>query len=439
MASAILNLPRPIAIIGMGKSGEASLQLLVEVGIPRSDLFTFDEKKVDVDFSSPTKLMAEGKPRTLLVSPGVPLSSPWIQKFLREGGHLTSELEIAFSQLKQEKVLCVTGSVGKSTTVSLLEAGIIASSESVFAGGNLGTPLAEYALDILNKKRERAIWVVLELSSFQLENFSNLKSIASAITSFTSNHLERYKSKDEYFRTKWSLVEKTLGPVVLNSHSSELKTYASRYMGKKELIWSSSAETSIPPDLLTEASLPGSHNKDNIAIAAALLNAAGLKDGYLKGLLTYRGLPHRMENLGKSSGGIQFVNDSKATTMESVLIAATSLLESSNNGTLWLLLGGRDKNLPWKELHSLQDKARLRFVFFGECRDEAQRQSKLSGQTFARLADAVHSLKSLAVAGDLILLSPGGTSLDEFKNFEDRGLQFKNYVKKTFGELRYEK
>lgn len=413
----------PIAVIGLGVSGEAALALLLSAGFSRKELATYDKKQTAADFTDESLLLREFKPSTLVVSPGVPLSSAWIQKFQNDGGMITSELELAFSLLTTEKVIAVTGSVGKSTTVSLLGMGARSFAKDSFVGGNLGTPLARYSKDLLEGAKP-AQWIILELSSYQLENFKNLRADWSAIVSLTPNHMERYTDLEAYYQSKWSLVEKTKNATFINSRGGDLKTWARGKSAPCPMVFTDRDDISLKNWRLNEARLLGGHNQDNLALATRLALAAGWPTSSVAAMKSFSGLSHRLENLG-AKNGILFINDSKATTIESVRTAVNSLLESVGSATVHLLVGGKDKNLPWEELNTLGLTKNLSFYFFGECGSLAKTKSQLSGPTYASMSDATHAAFENAQVGDLILLSPGGTSLDEFKNFEARGEAFK--------------
>ncbi|HEY8278129.1 MAG TPA: UDP-N-acetylmuramoyl-L-alanine--D-glutamate ligase, partial [Bdellovibrionota bacterium] len=430
MENPIDFLKRPVAVVGMGLSGEAACRLLRLYGLKKNDLLTFDDKLGAADFSDPEKLLKK-QPQTLVVSPGVPLSKEWIQEFLEQGGAVTSELALALHFLEREKLIGVTGSVGKSTVVSLLEAGLKKFSSESFVGGNIGRPFADYISDIKEKKRARAPWVVLELSSYQLENMGNLHCELSAITYLTGNHLDRYPSLEAYYNQKWELVKRTNKAVVLNSHGGDLKKYARGRKESAELLWTDQNDEELAKYELNEAKLLGAHNQDNLAVAAKLAREAGWPEEAILGMKEFPGLPHRMENLGIRQK-IRFVNDSKATTIESVKTAALGIYEQMDRKTqLVLLLGGRDKNLPWADLAELKRIQKLRVLFFGECAAKAKSLSGLDGEEFPKLKDAVAALHSVAKSGDIVLLSPGGTSRDEFKSFEDRGKFFAEAVRKA--------
>jgi UDP-N-acetylmuramoylalanine--D-glutamate ligase len=432
MENPIDFLRRPIAIVGMGLSGEAARRLLLRNGVKAGDLVTFDDKAGVADFHQPEELIRQRNPRTLVVSPGVPLARDWIRDFADHGGAITSELALALHFLTNERVIGVTGSVGKSTTVSLLEAGLKAFSPESFVGGNIGRPLADYAADLAERKRQPAPWVVLELSSYQLENCGHLRCELSCITYFTPNHLERYPSLEAYYEQKWLLAKFTERAVILNRHGGDLAKYAKGKRESAELLWTDQNDEELVSCHLEQAQLLGSHNQDNLALAAKIAREAGWPASAIEAMKAFRGLPHRMENLGLRQE-IRFVNDSKATTMESVKTAAFGLYEQMDRKKqLVLLLGGRDKNLPWAQLNELKKIQKLRPVFFGECREKAQQLSGLSGDSFPKLHDAVNALRKIALPGDTVLLSPGGTSLDEFKNFEERGKFFTQQVQKIF-------
>jgi UDP-N-acetylmuramoylalanine--D-glutamate ligase len=223
------------------------------------------------------------------------------------------------------------------------------------------------------------------------------------------------------------LINHTSQAVVLNSNGGDLNEWQTNHPLILAHHFADRNSTLMQNYHLEKCSLLGSHNLDNIAVAAQTLQLIQAPHSAFQKLCEFRGLPHRVENLGIHNG-IRFVNDSKATTIESVLTAVNSTHESvPPENTLWVLLGGRDKNLPWQDLQVLSQKSNVCFAYFGECAEKAKGFAKLEGQCFTKLRSAVESLKTLATKGDTILLSPGGTSLDEFKNFEDRGIQYKGF------------
>ncbi len=414
----------PIAVVGLGIAGEAALDLLLSAGVSRSEIATFDDKN-PADFNDPDHLIRSFRPKTLVVSPGVALSKLWIQSFQNAGGIITSELSLACQVLTTERIIGITGSLGKSTVASLLESGLNSFSKCGFVGGNLGLPLSVYVKKILAGDT-RADWIVLELSSYNLENCVELHCDIGAITYLTPNHLERYQSLSHYYKTKWHLSEITSGPMILNSNGGDLSFFAKGFSHPGGLVFTDQNDTEIKDLNPNESQLLGAHNRDNFALACKIALKAGWPTTSIQAMKSFAGLPHRVENLGVHNG-VLFVNDSKATTIKSVITAAGSL-RASVNGCIHLLIGGKDKSLPWSELGVLSQLSPIKFYFFGECRKTAHDVSALLGEEFLRLADAIDAAKKSAQSNDLILLSPGGTSLDEFKNFEERGSFFKSRI-----------
>lgn len=426
MREYIKNLQTPIVIVGLGKSGHAALNLLKHFNFSNDDLKTFDAKDPLADFNQPQDVLAL-KPKTLVVSPGVPLQSDWIQSLKAAGTLITSEISLAVSTLEQEKVIGITGSVGKSTTVSILGAGVLNFDPHAFVGGNLGIPFCEYALQTLQNKRARAQWVVLELSSYQLENCQNLVLQSSAITYLTANHLERYKSIEDYYFTKLSIASLTIKSCFLNANGGDNISFTEKHPNSHFKVISKD-DSALKQFSLEKALLIGDHNQDNFAIAAAIAIENNWPASSIEAMKLFKGLEHRLENLGYKKG-IRFINDSKATALDSVKIAVDAAYATlEKDGNLILFLGGKDKNLPWEELNSLKEFSNIQFIFFGQCGGLAKDKSQLQGSVFTTLKEALNEIPKILKSHDTVLLSPGGTSLDEFKSFEDRGNYFKTFV-----------
>lgn len=422
-------------IVGTGVSGQAAQALLRSLGVPETAIVTFDTKDPKAQFNDPD-LFLQQDIEALIVSPGVPLRTAWIQDAAKKGIALTSELELAFAQLTTEKVIAITGSLGKSTTTALIGHALQADDEAVFVGGNLGLPLARYASELLQGARKQAKYVVLELSSYQLELFKNLKADFSLFTFFSPNHLERYDSLEQYYETKWSLAAKTTGPILANRRGGDLQKFIDQRnpAGKKSVIWCERDDERMKKYGVTGSAMVGSHNLDNFSLALALFDQLGVTSSCLPLALQFTGLPHRLQRVG-SFNGITFINDSKATALDSVIEACHSVLsEVSETATLWLLLGGRDKNLPWQDLAELKQFKNIRVTFFGECGEKAKTKSTLPGSLFPKLATALENVKTQAVRNDVVLLSPGGTSQDEFKNFEERGQFFVRWIQDHYSK-----
>ncbi len=423
----IKNLKTPIAVIGLGKSGTSALQLLKTVGFSTKELLSFDDKNTSADISKPEDLLSK-KPQTLVVSPGVPLNLPWIQTLAQQGCFITSEISLAASVITSEKIIGVTGSVGKSTVVSLLGSALVKEDPHHFVGGNLGTPFCEYALRLLNGG-SIASWIVLELSSYQLENCHGLNLNFSAITFLSENHLERYESLNHYYAAKLSITARTKNVCIFNLSSPDCVTFSKQSKRESILV---NAKTDLSEAEINKICLIGSHNHDNFAVAIRLAKLANWSEASIKKMYFFTGLPHRLESIGIFNG-VQFVNDSKATAMDAVSVASAGCLKKlAPSARLFLMLGGKDKNLPWQQLAVLKSKSQINFIFFGDCGSLVKRILNDNGPVFINLKSAVDHCLKAAQSGDFVLLSPGGTSLDEFKNFEQRGDFFKAAVLNYF-------
>lgn len=427
MSTFVKGLGDTVGIVGMGLSGTAALNLIKQID-PGKKVLTFDAKEGAADWSNLDEMLSKNPIKSLIVSPGVPLNLPSLQRAAKSGVRITSELAIAQSCLSNEKIIAVTGSVGKSTTVALLESALKSLDPNSLAVGNIGKPLAEYTLEVLQGTRPRASWLALELSSYQLENYENLVADVSIITFFTANHLERYKSIQDYYQTKWSLVNKTRGTVFLNKESLDLVRFSKNAGLNAKIKFCSPADPEIKSLNLKDSSLLGAHNQQNLALVGHFILGLGRGSSCLTAIKNFSGLSHRLENLGQKKG-VLFVNDSKATALDSVYSAISSLYADLPSGKiLYVLIGGKDKNLPWDWLSNLSAFNSLKIIYFGECAQKAKSGTKIEGPVFSKLEDAIDLSLSLVKSGDILLLSPGGTSLDEFKSFEDRGNFFKNKV-----------
>lgn len=414
----------PVVILGIGKSGLAAQSLLLKKGIDKNLIHTFDEKNASAQFKSWNDLEAL-QVGTLILSPGVPMAHPHLQNLIKKGWTLTSEINLATEYLTDEIIIGITGSVGKSTVTTLIGEAVKAEDPNAFVGGNLGIPFCEYALQLLNTQK-KAKYVILELSSYQLENCKQLKLDYSVITFLSANHLERYSSADEYYKVKCHIGELTKNLCIINKSSPDLEKYKN-FVPQKTI---SINHLDYPKELLEKSKLLGKHNSDNVALALKITEELHLKPSSVEALLNYSGLAHRLEIVGEYNQ-VLYINDSKATAMDSVLVAASAANEKLKlNKTLHLLLGGKDKNLPWEDLNILKTNPQIKFIFFGECREIAFKKSQLPGELFPQLSMALEKVISTVQPGDIVLLSPGGTSLDEFKNFEDRGNYFKNLINK---------
>lgn len=423
-----LDSNKKVLVVGLGKSGVSALRLLREGFRHQPDrLKVLDEAPgTAADFSSGEEVL-KFDPDFVILSPGYPRAKAWVQQFLATKGDaaLISELDLANLAVRtvsgsHERLIGITGSAGKSTTAALVAGALQTAGHRVFLGGNFGVPYCNYAYEVVCKLAPRADFVVLELSSYQLETLKMGFEIG-VITAFSRNHLDRYPSLEAYYGAKALLWDRTSGGMILNPASPDLVEWFSDpfYRDDRRLWWTASRAWA-------GQKLLGKHNEQNLNLAAEVLDHLKIDPTAYESLLRFEGLPHRLENCGFRDG-ILFVNDSKATTIESVLVAVEALRVASV-GRLHLLLGGKDKDLPWENLAALKLQPALCPWFFGEAGGKAKALSGLGGEVLSNLEEFFEKRRFELKAGDVVLLSPGGSSLDQYKNFEQRGDHFKTLV-----------
>ncbi len=383
------------------------------------------------------------------LSGGIPLDLPIVQEAARRGIPLTNDTQI-FLELVQSPVIGITGSAGKTTTTTLVgrmaQAGFPPPGKA-WVGGNIGQPLIEYVDQIKTDDL-----VVLELSSFQLEQMSLSPHVA-AILNITPNHLDRHGTLAAYTAAKarildfqhagdiailghddpgaWGLAHKVKGSLVAFGLSPLPPNLRGAYVQQGSLyLRDGSGDHKIAAR--QDVQLRGEHNLLNVLAACSIVYAAGLSlEAMQAGIYGFSGVAHRLEFVG-SVHGAAWYNDSIATAPERTLAAVRSFAEP-----LVLLLGGRDKNLPWEALAEVVRERVDHVVVFGEA---AEKIAKALGEQIpgkrpytmdycGGLKEAVMAAARVAEPGDVVLLSPGGTSYDEFKDFEERGECFREWVK----------
>ncbi len=382
------------------------------------------------------------------LSGGVPLDLPIVLEAARRGIPLTNDTQLFLEQVRAP-VVGITGSAGKTTTTTLLsrmaQAGFQPSGKA-WTGGNIGQPLIEFVDQI----KEEDL-VILELSSFQLEQMSISPHVA-AILNITPNHLDRHGTLAAYTATKarilafqragdiailgcddpgaWALACEVKGRLLgfgLTSLPGDIDG-AYSHQGFLRLRAGSSDQKIMPESAVL---LRGAHNLRNALAACSIAWAAGLPiEAMQAGIQGFAGVPHRLEWVAAINGA-NWYNDSIATAPERSLAALRSFEEP-----LVLLLGGRDKNLPWETLAQAVHSQVDHVIVFGEAADKiaaalgkptpSQKPNTL--ELCNSLKEAVQAAARTAEPGDVVLLSPGGTSYDEFRDFEERGERFREWV-----------
>jgi UDP-N-acetylmuramoylalanine--D-glutamate ligase len=372
-------------------------------------------------------------------SPGVPPNSDLLVEAQKKNIPVVSEIELAYWFLKVP-VIAVTGTNGKTTTTTLLGEILRGSGKKVFVGGNIGTPLIEYA-----DTSQKDDFVVAEISSFQLQWIGKFHPFIAILLNITSDHINYHGSFAQYRRVKagifanqmktdWAIlnaVDREQDGIADATHAQIVKFSSKDVLSTGIFIKDNDIVLMLPgfneeKYPLGIINLPGLHNVENVmaAIMAARLCGCSQKD-IIAAVSAFRGLPHRIEFAGERNS-IKFYDDSKGTNVGSVLRA----LETFTRPVI-LLLGGRDKDGDFESLKPVLKKKTKKVILFGEARD---RIASLIGEDVpvlkkAGLREAIQSAYKDAQSGDVVLLSPGCASFDEFANYKERGNFFKDVVR----------
>lgn len=475
---------RKVLIFGLGKSGVGAANLLSEAGVE----VTVTDKKSAGELSeyvkrlSPSvKLSLGGYPHSMngtdlvVVSPGVPLAIEPIVKAREKGVKTIGELELAYQIVRSQKsearsqipFLAVTGTNGKSTTTTLIDLMLRKGGLKTLLGGNIGNALTGEILKIARSQKSevrsketslddtahytlRADFVVAEVSSFQLESIDEFKPFGAAIINITPDHLDRYRSMSEYIDAKCRIFENQVyddflilnadDPGVMKVESEKLKVKSVRprtfYFSRNRKVEGAYYRDGVIcfniPGVASTFNLhpstfkiKGVHNLENAMASAAMALLAGCPaDAVAEALRDFPGLEHRMEFV-REVDGIGYINDSKGTNVGAVMKSIEGFSEP-----IILIAGGRDKAGDFTQLRPLIKERIKALVLVGEASEKMKGiLGDLTKTILARdLREAVDRARETADSGDIVLLSPACASFDMFRDFEDRGEQFKKIV-----------
>ena len=352
-------------------------------------------------------------------SPGVPWDSDLLNRARALGIRVSSEIDL-FLRLCRGTVVGITGTNGKTTTTALTGSVLAAGDRPVLVGGNIG----DTVLDRLDEVTPRH-WVVLELSSFQLESVERPRLHVGVVLNITPDHLDRHRSFARYVDLKARAVEFAGADdyAVLNGRDEVVRGLAGRTSAK--VVWFDQHQP-LPP-----MPLPGRHNLENALAAAAIGRIAGLSDDVIgEAIRSFKGVEHRLELVGEWEG-VRWYNDSKATNPDAGRVALSSFPDTH----LVLVAGGYGSGFelgPWvADVLAHVDAV----VLMGASGDLLAEQLRAHPKVVraAGLEDAVNLAAGLARPGGVVLLSPAYKSFDMFKDYEDRGRQFKALVHERFG------
>jgi UDP-N-acetylmuramoylalanine--D-glutamate ligase len=430
-----------IAILGLGSENLALVEFLakerIDCRLTLLDANPNAGEKLAVSLANAEFRLGKGYDRDLkgfdLISrvAGYPLCSASLESAGRKGAAITSPTKLFFELCPTENVIGVTGTKGKGTTSGLIYDILTTAGKRAFWGGNIGIPMFGF---ISNLKADD--WVVLELSSFQLEDLEKSPRIA-VITNLYPEHLapadpsnpNYHKNLKEYWLAKLNIVkwQKPGAHAVLNMRlRQDLKKIgvAARDLGRGNKEYFSALDW--------PSRLPGGHNRENVAAAAAVAKIAGIKEAIAKkAVRKFKGLPHRLEFVGET-GGVKYYDDSFATTPESSIIAMRSF-----DAPIVLLAGGADKGIDFAGLAKEAGHKAKHIILFEGSATPRLRLALLAADYPAgqfELADsmpkAFRAARRAAKPGDIVLLSTGCASFGIFKNYKERGDLFKREVEK---------
>jgi UDP-N-acetylmuramoylalanine--D-glutamate ligase len=445
-----------VLVVGLGKSGLAAAQFLKEHGA-----------RVTVSDARPATLIAElpglleqgfavesgshglltfRRQDLIVVSPGVPQTTPELMQVRAMGMHIVGELELG-AQFLQGEVIAITGSNGKTTTTSLLGEILKADGRPTLVGGNIGRPVTEMVAESTPES-----WSVLEVSSFQLETIETFKPKIALVLNVTPDHLDRHGSFESYAAAKARITENQTGEdfLVLNGEDAPTQMIAAKSGVRSgcpaQIYWFSARRrikqgafvhgesifflakengTPEPVMPLAEITLAGKHNVENVLAAVCAARLAGVPGEVIRAAVaSFKAVEHRLEFV-RELAGVKYYNDSKATNVDATVKAIEAFA-----GGIHLILGGKDKNSDYTVLAPLLRERVKTVITIGSAAEKIERQ--LAGivkiESAETLANAVALTQGAAQAGDTVLLAPACASFDQFDSYEHRGRVFKELV-----------
>ena len=436
---------KTIVVLGAARSGLAAAILLqkkqanvfvsdnAEENQKKTEMQILQDQQINYEFGQHSNKVFDAD--FVVLSPGIPSQSAIVQELLSKNIPVYSELEIA-SWFCASPIIAITGSNGKTTTTTLLGEMLRTESPQSIVAGNIGNAFSEVVLE-----SEESNWAAVEVSSFQLETIDNFHPRVVIILNLAPNHLDWYDSYEDYINAKLLILknlqdgdyliynadDKLLHEKVRNCPAKK-KTFslqdtnASIFVHKNEIIYED--KILIKTD---EIRLNGNHNYQNAMAASLAAKIAGIDDQTISRVLKdFKGVEHRLEFVSEVKG-ISFINDSKATTVESLGVALTSF-----QTPIILIAGGKNKGSDYGKLNTLIGENVREVILIGSAKEKMSEawRAIVPIHLSDTLTDAVEMAYRLAKPGENVLLSPSCSSFDMFKDFEDRGKKFKEIVYK---------
>lgn len=418
-----------VAVLGLGIEGKDAIKFLLSRS---ADITLFDQKNGnELDFSGIDKnkiKLSCGKEYLkgglngfdyIVRSPGVYRFIPEIVQAEKLGAVITSAIKIFFDECPG-KIVGITGTKGKGTTSTLIYEILTAGGVTTYLSGNIGKPSLELLPDLTNDS-----WVVMEMSSFQLIDLEISPHVA-VILNITEDHMDWHKNHEEYINAKKNIVrfQRENDFAIINEEYETSRSFAELSNGKIIYFSKRNLENKYKEKLL----LRGEHNLENIAAAVEAAKVVGVNENtILETVRSFKGLEHRLELVAEVDG-VSYYNDSFATGPQPTIAAINSFTEPET-----LILGGSDKGLDFGELRNILEKKEnaKNLILIGDIGEKIG--GKIKGKNivnlgYASMADIVKTAKEITPEGGVIILSPAAASFDMFKNYKDRGNQFKEAV-----------
>lgn len=425
-----------IAIIGLGVSNLPLLEYLYNLSC---DVTIFQDNKLEIDISKYNYSIHYGLKELkgfdiIFRSPGCLPSREELQEEISRGAYVTTEVAEVV-RLTPSKVIGITGSDGKTTTTTLINLVLKTNGYNTYLGGNIGTPLFT---QIENMKEDDI--VVLELSSFQLMDMKTSPEIA-VITNISPNHLDKHKDYEEYIKAKENIFRNNDGILVLNYDNEVTNKITSsreiRYFSKEtktNAFYIHENNIYFQGKLIIDTSqlqIKGLHNYENIcACLSAIYDMIDL-DTSVKAITDFKGVEHRIEFV-REINGVKWYNDSVSSSPTRTIAGLNSFKEK-----IVLIAGGYDKNLDYTPLAEPILKKVSKLILFGNTKDKIyqavinkKKEESLDIYICNTLEEVVSIAHQVSIPKEIVLFSPASASFDMFKNFADRGKQFKDLVNK---------
>jgi UDP-N-acetylmuramoylalanine--D-glutamate ligase len=447
---------KKVIVVGAGVSGQSAVKILSSLGAKviladqknEEKLSDVIEKLKDLNIDFKFGLRDDSfflDASLIVISPGIPIDTSFLVKARNRDISVIGETELAF-RCQNLPVLAVTGSNGKTTTVSLTGHILEKNKVLAYVGGNIGNPFSDLALKFINNEKVLEEVSVLEISSFQLESIDQFKAKGAAFLNLSPDHLDRHGDMNEYIKQKFKIFNRQSSGdwAIVNDDDpflSDQKFKAKRFSFSLKTrpdfgAWVNPKQNDVivvvdGQKVLAEApvssfQLRGGHNYENIMAAVGLSMSYGISaENSLLAAMDFNPGDHRLQFVG-SFKGVNYYDDSKGTNIGAVVRA----LESFDTPVL-LIAGGRDKDLDFNLLREIVREKVRELILLGECKYKIK--DALKGCTKITIAEsmkeAVNIASNLANLGEIVLLSPACASFDMYNNYKERGDDFSNEVR----------